>query len=173
MRQQICHHWFRWRLSPGQYQGSTWTNSGILLIDPLETNRNYTFSFEKMHLKMSYGKCRPFCLDLNVFIAIIHDPFYIPQLHLSIRNRKKVRINYTNAMARKTRGQLPWSWVTYTIFPRWLIILMAPCMLCDPEGETYRASFVEIVSVLYFTKWRGVLRVLLYLTVRNTQGPFY
>ena len=29
----------------------------------------HIFSFKKMHLKMSSGKCRPFCLDLNMLIT--------------------------------------------------------------------------------------------------------
>ena len=49
-----------------------WTNGGILLIEPLGTNFSdilieiHAFSFKKMHLKMSSGKWRPFCLGLNV-----------------------------------------------------------------------------------------------------------
>ena len=45
-------------LSPGQRQAITWTNAGILLIGPLETNfselfiKIYIFSFKKMHLKI-------------------------------------------------------------------------------------------------------------------------
>ena len=59
-------------LSPGQRQAIIWTNAGILLIGPLGTNFSeilieiQTFSFKKIHLKMSSGKWRPFCLDLNV-----------------------------------------------------------------------------------------------------------
>ena len=59
-------------LSPGRRQAIIWTYAGILLIGPLGTNFSgisievYTFSFKKMHLKMSSGKCRPFCLGLNV-----------------------------------------------------------------------------------------------------------
>ena len=59
-------------LSPGRRQAITWTNVGILLIGPLGTNFNemvieiYTFSFKKIHLKMSSGKWQPFCLGLNV-----------------------------------------------------------------------------------------------------------
>ena len=59
-------------LSPGQHQAITWTNVGILLIGPLGTNFSEmlieirTFSFKKIHLKMSSGKWRPFCLGLNV-----------------------------------------------------------------------------------------------------------
>ena len=59
-------------LSPGRRQAITWTNVGILLIGPLGTNFSemlieiHTFSFKKIHLKMSSGKWRPFCLGLNV-----------------------------------------------------------------------------------------------------------
>ena len=58
--------------SPGRRQAIIWTSVGILLIGPLGTNFSeilieiYTFSFKKMHLKMSSGKWRPFCLGLNV-----------------------------------------------------------------------------------------------------------
>ena len=44
-------------LSPGRRQAIIWTNAGILLIGPLETNFSeiligiQTFSFKKMHLK--------------------------------------------------------------------------------------------------------------------------
>ena len=53
-------------LSPGRRQAITWTNVGILLIRPLGTNFSeiligiQTFSFKKMHLKMSSAKWRPF-----------------------------------------------------------------------------------------------------------------
>ena len=59
-------------LSPGRCQAIIWTNAGILLIGLLGTNLSEilieidTFSFKKMHLKMSSAKCRPFCLGLNV-----------------------------------------------------------------------------------------------------------
>ena len=58
-----------WR-RPGE--AIIWTNDGILLIGPLGTNFSeilvgiQTFSFNKMHLKMSSAKWRPFCLGLNV-----------------------------------------------------------------------------------------------------------
>ena len=58
-------------LSPGRRQAITWTNIGILLIGTLGTNFSemlieiHTFSFKKIHLKMSSGKWRPFCLGLN------------------------------------------------------------------------------------------------------------
>ena len=57
-------------LSPGRRQAIIWTNAGILLIGPLETNlcdiliNINAFSLKKMRFKMS-GKWRPFCLGLN------------------------------------------------------------------------------------------------------------
>ena len=62
-------------LSPGRRQAIIWTNAGILLIGPLRTNfiENLigiqTFSFTKMHLKMSSAKWRPFGLGLSVLRA--------------------------------------------------------------------------------------------------------
>ena len=59
-------------LSPGRHQAIIWSNAGIFLIWPLGTNFSkilieiHTSSFKKMHLKMSSGKWRPFCLGLNV-----------------------------------------------------------------------------------------------------------
>ena len=59
-------------LSPDRRQAIIWTNAGIFLIGPLGTNFSeilieiQTFSFKKMHLKMSSGKWRPSCLGLNV-----------------------------------------------------------------------------------------------------------
>ena len=53
-------------LSPGRRQAIIWNNAGILLIGPLGTNSSEivigipTFSFKKMHLKMSSAKWRPF-----------------------------------------------------------------------------------------------------------------
>ena len=57
-------------LSPGRHPAIIWTNAGISLIGPLGTNIGeflitiHTFSFNKMHLKMSSAKWRPFCLVL-------------------------------------------------------------------------------------------------------------
>ena len=62
-------------LSPGRRQAIIWTNAGILSIGPLGTNfleiliGIQTFSFTKMHLKMSSAKWGPFCIGLNVLKA--------------------------------------------------------------------------------------------------------
>ena len=69
-------------LSPGRHQAIIWTIAGILLIGPLGTNFSeiiigfQTFSFKKMHLKMSSAKWRPSCLGLNVLMS-----FYISSVH--------------------------------------------------------------------------------------------
>ena len=66
-------------LSPGRRQAIIWTNVGILLIRTLGTNFSeilseiHTFSFKKMHLKMSSAKWRPFCLGLNV-LNLLNEP---------------------------------------------------------------------------------------------------
>ena len=58
-------------LSPGRRQAIIWTNAGILLIGTLGTNLSeiigkiHSFSFKKMHLKMSSAKGRLFSLGLN------------------------------------------------------------------------------------------------------------
>ena len=60
-------------LPPGRRRAIIWTNDGILSIGPLGANFNeistgiQTFSFKKMHIKMSSAKY-PFCLGLNVLI---------------------------------------------------------------------------------------------------------
>ena len=63
-------------LSPSRRQAIIRTNAGILLIGPSGTIFSeslieiHTFSFTKMHLKMSSGKWRPSCLGLNVLIHL-------------------------------------------------------------------------------------------------------
>ena len=64
-------------LSPGRHQAIIWTNDGISLIGPSGTNfsekliKILIFLFKKMHLKVSSGKWRPFCLRLNVLINVV------------------------------------------------------------------------------------------------------
>ena len=63
-------------LSPCRHQAVIWTNAGILFIGALGTNFSEIlikidkFSFKKMHFKMSSGKWRPFCLDLNMLTMV-------------------------------------------------------------------------------------------------------
>ena len=68
-------------LSPPRRQAIIWTNAGILLIQPLGTKFSeilieiYTFSFKKMHFKMSSAKWRSFCLGLNVLTNFNANPW--------------------------------------------------------------------------------------------------
>ena len=54
-------------LSAGRRQAIIWTNAGILLIGPLRKQiselsiKLHTFSFKKIHVKMSSAKWQPFC----------------------------------------------------------------------------------------------------------------
>ena len=63
-------------LAPGRRQTIIWTNDGLLLIGPSGTNFNeiligiQTFSFKKMHLKISSAKWRSIWLGLNVLSDI-------------------------------------------------------------------------------------------------------
>ena len=69
-------------LSPDRRLAIIWTNTGILLIGTLGTNfpeilsKNYTFSFKKMHLKMSSEKWRQFHIGLNVLNILPPCKFY-------------------------------------------------------------------------------------------------
>ena len=73
-------------LSTGRRQAIIWTNAVILLIGTRGTNFNeilikiHEFSFKEIHLKMSSGKWRPSCLDLNVlnmhFFPLNHTPIW-------------------------------------------------------------------------------------------------
>ena len=66
-------------LSPGRRQAIIWTNARILLLGPLATNFSeilieiHSFSFKKMHLKMSSAKGRLFSLGLNELNILSHE----------------------------------------------------------------------------------------------------
>ena len=64
-------------LPPDRRQAIIWTKAGLLLIGPLGTNLSEilieidTISFNKMYLKMSSAKWRPFCLGLTVITVTL------------------------------------------------------------------------------------------------------
>ena len=72
-------------LSPGWRQAIIWTKAGILLIRPLETNFIETlieipiFPFKKIHLKISSGKYRLFCLGFNELMIWVRSHCTKPQ----------------------------------------------------------------------------------------------
>ena len=65
-------------LSPAWRQAIIWINAGILLTGPLGTHLSevlikiHTFSFKKIHLKMSSGKLRPFVSASMCWINSAH-----------------------------------------------------------------------------------------------------
>ena len=76
-------------LAPGRCQAIIWINAGILLTGPLGRNFSetltgiQTFSFKKMHLKMSSAKWCPFCLGLNVLMPC---NYYSPMLRVTFQS---------------------------------------------------------------------------------------
>ena len=97
-------------LSPGRRQAIIWTNAGLLLFGPLGTNFSeilikiytFSFSFKKMHLKMSPWKWRPLRLGLNGLNCCLlsnerHSLVYIIiNLPLIWSNNTKMKRNYTS-----------------------------------------------------------------------------
>ena len=82
-------------LSPIWCQAIIWTNVRVLSIGPMGTNfseisiKIQTFSFKKMHFKMSSAKCQPSCLSLNVSMKsgsnrMIREIFSVKFTQLSI-----------------------------------------------------------------------------------------
>ena len=63
-------------LSPGRCQTIIWTNAGLLFFEPFGTYFSEIwikiehFSLKKIHLKMSSGKWRPFCLCRNELMHV-------------------------------------------------------------------------------------------------------
>ena len=84
-------------LSSGRRQAIIWTNAGILLIGPSGTNLSeiliaiQTFSFRKMHLKISSAKWRPFCFGLNALKELVS---ILKQLQVSHIGRWSAAIGY-------------------------------------------------------------------------------
>ena len=114
-------------LSPGRRQAIIWTNAGILLISPLGTNFNeiligiHTFSFKKMHLKMSSAKWRPlmpipnrrhFADDIFKCIFENENEWFSPRI--SLKFVPKVRFN--NIPAWRRYETIKWSllWIRLT-----------------------------------------------------------
>ena len=119
-------------LSPGRRQASIWTNAELLLIGPWGTTFSeilieiYTFSFKKMHLKMSSGKWWRFCLGLNVLneykavsmvsghvhhwhlvvtglVAVITEKTIVAAVVCHIGSQTIMRINDTNTKWKQTK----------------------------------------------------------------------
>ena len=82
-------------LSPGRRQAIIWTSAGIMLNRPVGTKFSEmlieipTFSFKKLHLKMSSVKWRPFYVGLNI---INPGPVYTRGTNLQISKFLYVKV---------------------------------------------------------------------------------
>ena len=106
-------------LPPDRHQAIIWTNAGLLLIGPLGTDFSeilieiLTFSFKKMHLKVSSAKRRPFCLGLNVLKTICGLISGVSNVNITLDwiSKKqfdgKVNIGSGNGMALSGKQSLP------------------------------------------------------------------
>ena len=125
-------------LSPGRRQAIIWTNAVILLTGPLGTYFNeilieiYIFLFQKIHLKMSSGKWRPFCLGLNVLNGpnwTNWDPLFGGRESISFKITA-VKSYLSNSWHRQTRQEI--------IFLFSAIIKLLTTSLGTPRPSNYQ-----------------------------------
>ena len=87
-------------LSPDRLQTIIVTNAGILLIQNSATNfseilsKVHTFSFKKMHLKMTSAKWWPFYLDVRRCFARSRRPFQLKCLYSVHRGLARCQHNH-------------------------------------------------------------------------------
>ena len=129
-------------LSPGWRQAIIWTNAGILLIGPLGTNFSeilfgiQTFSFKKMHLKMSSGKWRPFCLGLNVLRdttlssgSLFNIARFVKWISKGCGHGNVILTFFCDGLHRKfPQGQRPVQSVTTYFFSKWRHLCFSGCI---------------------------------------------
>ena len=104
-------------LSRGQRQAIIWPNAGILLIGLLGVNFSEilieidTFSFKKMHLKMSSAKWCLFRLDLSVlYSGSFHNWWFVSwRIFSTYFNRVRTRKQITLSICTKTVLLIPLS----------------------------------------------------------------
>ena len=121
----------------GGREAIIWTDAVILLIGPLGTNLSKIVieihKFTKMHVKMSTGKWRPFCLDLSVLkmkgTSIYHQVLNQHNLHLCRRFIQTSRmplkrsviniIDKSNSVRKKTPTKLWAHKIHLNACPQW------------------------------------------------------
>ena len=125
-----AHLWRMLKPMPCRRQAIIWTNAGILLIRPLGTKFNeilieiHTSSLTKMHLKMSSGEWRPFCLRLNVLITMMTLCVHLAEVHLILIKSHTTDIlifilaiiNISNSIKCHTRRASDVWWYSITLF---------------------------------------------------------
>ena len=96
-------------LSPVRRQAIIWTITGMLLIGPLRTNFNeilieiHTFLFTKIHLKMTCGNWRQFCLGLNMLSSMFLVTVWRPG-SIAIRRLTKEPLTRSSVMELDTHN---------------------------------------------------------------------
>ena len=63
----------------------------------------YTFTFKKMHLKMSSGEWRPFCVGLNVLTEVI-----LPQISHGMEPFPEAAVYESNSEIWLGLNKVPW-----------------------------------------------------------------
>ena len=138
-------------LSPDWRQAITWTNAKILLIWTLATNYSEilskicTFSFKKMHLKMSSAKWQLSCLSLNVLKLNLCGINTLPAWNLG--NKMHCPCSYSLCSSYKNAQHNWWSmW-------QWggLVVSLAP----GSWGRSW--CWVFVIKLLRWRKSCGVM----------------
>ena len=131
-------------LSPGRHQAIIWTNAVILLIWPLGTNfceiliEIQTFSFKKMHLKMSSAKRQSFCSreDENQYNNEHQDDTAYLEMPLT-----RFQHQQTNVTPRTPTSTRYWCTPTYrSIHPQRYLLL---CVVI------YLHIYIDVISMVF------------------------
>ena len=117
--------------SPGRRQAIIWTNAGLMLIGPLGINfceiliEVHTFSFMKMHLKMSSAKwgsisSRPQCVNIRITARCqcVADYCHKRAWNVLVANLQQSPYNFV-IITRKP-------WMSHT----WRITMVTLCTIC-------------------------------------------
>ena len=134
-------------LSLDRRQAIIWINDGQLSFGPLGRIFSeivieiYIFSFKKMHLKISSGKWRPFCLGLNVLKGPINNmSALIRKMGCNQQTENKTQ----PADWDSTRFQKGLCWCHYLLHAE--VIIVRPCG-CK-QTETLNLNFAPCIHVL-------------------------
>ena len=147
-------------LSPVWCQAIIWTNAVLLSIGPLGTNFSQivfeiqTFSFKKMHLKMSSGKYQPFCLGLNVLIRVPVNASHasIKYSCTNIFHRRSLYTFYINWW--HNHNKTKHNKIMYTFF-----LKMYSIYQCDLYSRTTATDDMQIHSGDYMHLHQSILTI--------------
>ena len=154
-------------LSPGRHQAIIWTNAGILLIGSAGTNFDemlneiHTFSFKKMHFKMSSGKWRQFCLGLNVLNIVVL--WYCAGSPLI----------YTDRPMSLWWLQMPWCEIVF-FFHYWRVRLLITIILVnvDTTDDNHTAQMTHICVSSMGSHWSRY-KYWISTVIRGLRNIFY